>query len=156
MNPLKLKESIESACAATNVACPTVAAVHGDVLSGEQLDNLRNAGHISSFGQLGEEEVLWTRDQMLLSCNAYLGAYPIAHALDAGADIVVTGRVVDSALVLGPLIHESGWRNDDFDRLSAGSLAGHIIECGSVLPCCRRALTLTDAAHRAQSTSDRW
>ena len=65
-----------------------------------------------------------------LSANVYLGAGPIAAALDAGADVVVTGRVVDSALVLGPLIHEFGWKSDDFDLLAAGSLAGHLLECG--------------------------
>jgi hypothetical protein len=65
-----------------------------------------------------------------MSANVYLGAYPIAAALGAGADVVVTGRVVDSALVLGPLIHEFGWRPDQFDLLSAGSLAGHLLECG--------------------------
>jgi len=64
------------------------------------------------------------------SVNAYLGATPIAAALEAGADIVLTGRCVDSALVLGPLMHEFGWRGDDYDLLSAGSLAGHVIECG--------------------------
>jgi hypothetical protein len=64
------------------------------------------------------------------SINAYLGAFPIAAALAAGADIVVTGRVVDSAVTLGPLIHEFGWKADDFDRLAAGTLAGHLIECG--------------------------
>jgi len=64
-----------------------------------------------------------------LSANAYLGAFPIAAALDAGADIVVTGRCVDSAVTLGPLIHAFGWRAGDFDRLAAGSLAGHLIEC---------------------------
>lgn len=66
----------------------------------------------------------------LASSNAYLGAFPIAAALDAGADIVVTGRVVDSAVTLGALIHEFGWKPDDWDRLAAGTLAGHLIECG--------------------------
>lgn len=65
-----------------------------------------------------------------MSANVYLGARPIAAALSAGADVVVTGRVVDSALVLGPLIHEFGWGPGDFERLSAGSLAGHLLECG--------------------------
>ncbi|MBX6321631.1 MAG: DUF1446 domain-containing protein, partial [Rhodospirillaceae bacterium] len=67
----------------------------------------------------------------VLSANAYLGALPIAAALDAGADVVITGRCVDSALVLGPLIHAFGWAPDDYDRLAAGSLAGHILECGA-------------------------
>lgn len=69
--------------------------------------------------------------EKLLSANAYLGAFPIALALHRGADIVVTGRCVDSALVLGPLINEFGWLRGDFDRLAAGSLAGHLLECGA-------------------------
>jgi hypothetical protein len=68
--------------------------------------------------------------EKLASCNAYLGAFPIAAALGAGADIVVTGRVVDSAVTLGALIHEFGWKPGDWDRLAAGTLAGHLIECG--------------------------
>lgn len=65
------------------------------------------------------------------SINAYLGARPIAAALDAGADVVITGRCVDSAVVLGPLLHEFGWAADDWDRLAAGSIAGHLLECGT-------------------------
>ncbi len=65
-----------------------------------------------------------------LSFNAYLGAHPIAAALGAGAQLVVTGRCVDSALALGPLIHEFAWGPADLDALSQGSLAGHLLECG--------------------------
>ncbi|MEQ9517982.1 MAG: acyclic terpene utilization AtuA family protein [Parvibaculum sp.] len=66
----------------------------------------------------------------LLSINAYLGAFPIAKALDGGADIVITGRCVDSAVTLGACIHEFGWTPADLDKLAQGSLAGHILECG--------------------------
>jgi len=67
----------------------------------------------------------------LTAINAYLGAGAIAKALAAGADIVVTGRVVDSALVLGPLVHEFGWAMTDYDRLAGGSTIGHLLECGA-------------------------
>ena len=65
------------------------------------------------------------------SANAYLGAFPIAQALAGGADIVITGRVVDSALALGPLIHAFGWGPRDFGKLAGGTVAGHLIECGA-------------------------
>ena len=68
--------------------------------------------------------------ESLNSINAYLGAFPIAKALAEGADIVLTGRVVDSAVTLGACIHEFGWGGNDHDRLAGGSLAGHILECG--------------------------
>eukprot|EP00117_Sycon_ciliatum_P042232 scpid35424/ scgid0478/ len=69
--------------------------------------------------------------ESLQSMNAYLGAHGIATVLGQGADIVVTGRCVDSALALGPLMHEFGWQRNDYNRLAAGSLAGHLIECGA-------------------------
>jgi hypothetical protein len=66
----------------------------------------------------------------LMSANAYLGAEPVARALALGADVVITGRCVDSAVTLGPLIHHFGWTLEQYDQLAGGSLAGHIIECG--------------------------
>ncbi|HVQ16636.1 MAG TPA: acyclic terpene utilization AtuA family protein, partial [Vicinamibacterales bacterium] len=68
--------------------------------------------------------------ERVVTANAYLGALPVKAALDAGANVVITGRCVDSAVTLGVLMHEFGWSVDDHDRLAAGSLAGHILECG--------------------------
>ena len=68
--------------------------------------------------------------QTIASINAYLGAFPIAKALAAGADIIITGRVVDSAVTLGACIHEFGWGEQAWDKLASGSLCGHILECG--------------------------
>jgi len=99
-----------------------IAVVEGDDVSG-LMPALRECGAKDMFtGELLPEKVL--------SANAYLGALPIAAALAAGAEVVITGRCVDSAVTLGPLMHEFGWTASDFDLLASGSLAGHIIECG--------------------------
>jgi hypothetical protein len=71
------------------------------------------------------------RNVPLVSANAYLGAQEIAQALKAGADVVVTGRVADPALALGPMLAHFGWAHDDWDRLARGTMAGHLLECGA-------------------------
>lgn len=102
----------------------TVAVITGDDL----LDR------VSELSEQGFEEMFsgaaFPDTDRLASANAYLGAFPVAKALGEGADIVVTGRCVDSAVTLGACIHEFGWTRDDLDRLAGGSLAGHILECG--------------------------
>lgn len=100
-----------------------IGTVEGDNLL-PRVDELReqNIQEMSTGAPLPEQ---------LMSVNAYLGAFPIAAALDAGADIVITGRCVDSALIIGPLIHEFGWQPHEYDKLAAGGLAGHLLECGA-------------------------
>jgi hypothetical protein len=122
VNPQACREAVLAAARAAGVE-PRVALVLGDDLMA-MLPALRAAG---SREMLTGEAL----PERLLSANAYLGALPIARALDAGADIVITGRCVDSAVTLGPLIHAFGWSMEDHDRLAAGTLAGHIIECGA-------------------------
>ena len=67
----------------------------------------------------------------ILSANAYIGAFPLAEALATGAQVVIAGRSTDTALALAPMIHRYGWRPDEYDKLAAGTIAGHIIECGA-------------------------
>jgi len=69
--------------------------------------------------------------QQILSANAYIGAFPLAEALATGADVVVAGRSTDTALTLAPMVHRFGWKPDEYDKLAAGTIAGHIIECGA-------------------------
>lgn len=103
-----------------------IAVIDGDDLMG-RLDELADSGRTK---ELYTGLPFPPRDK-IVSANAYLGARPIAKALAMGADVVITGRCVDSALALGPLIHEFGWSETDLDQLAQGSLAGHVIECGA-------------------------
>jgi Acyclic terpene utilisation family protein AtuA len=103
-----------------------IATVSGDSVM-ERLDELRAAGeplvHMDTGASLDS-----VRSRMLFA-NAYLGAQPIVRALEQGADIVLTGRVADAALSLAPLVHEHGWRWDDWDKLAQGLTVGHLLEC---------------------------
>lgn len=103
-----------------------IATVTGDSVL-ERIDELRGAGEPLAHMDTGAD-IASVRDRMLFA-SAYLGAQPIAEALARGADIVLTGRVADAALTLGPLAHEFGWRWDDWDRLAAGLTLGHLLEC---------------------------
>jgi hypothetical protein len=106
----------------------TVATVAGDDIL-DQLPTLAAAGH--PLENLNTGEPLAEHVNRVQSANVYLGAFPIAEALAAGADIVITGRVTDPSLTLAPLIHEFGWTEADLDKLAAGTVAGHILECGT-------------------------
>ncbi|WP_434278842.1 acyclic terpene utilization AtuA family protein [Acinetobacter sp. CE-15] len=122
VNPLACRDALQKVLEAQGLDLK-IAVVLGDDLLPQQAElNTQNIKEMFSGEDLPSQ---------LASCNAYLGAVPIRDALDQGADIVITGRVVDSAVVLAPLLHEYQWSLEDYDKLSQGSLAGHIIECGA-------------------------
>lgn len=122
VNPLACREAVAKAAEAAGVSLKIAVVLGDDLLP--RADEFRAAG-------VSEMESGEGLPKNLVSMNAYLGGLPIARALAEGADVVITGRCVDSALVLGPLIHEFGWTAEQYDRLAMGSLAGHIIECGA-------------------------
>ncbi|MDQ3667657.1 MAG: DUF1446 domain-containing protein [Acidobacteriota bacterium] len=98
-----------------------------DIMS--RLDELLGRG--IQLRNMDTGEPLATVRDRIQSANAYLGAWPMVEALNGGARIVITGRATDTGLTLAPMIHEFGWAPDDWDRLAAGTIAGHIIECGA-------------------------
>ncbi|SIP92377.1 acyclic terpene utilization AtuA family protein [Pseudacidovorax sp. RU35E] len=121
INPHGCAAALKAVADAQGIAL-RIAVIEGDDVS-SLMPGLRAEGVRDMFtGEALPEKVL--------SANAYLGAAPIAAALAAGAEVVITGRCVDSAVTLGPLMHEFGWRAAQHDLLASGSLAGHIIECG--------------------------
>lgn len=122
VNPAACADALRQVAEEAGVSLK-IAWVGGDDLM-DQEQALRDAGITEMFSGGPFPQKCW-------SINAYLGAVPVARALAEGADVVITGRAVDSAVTLGPLIHEFGWALDDFDRMAAGSLCGHILECGA-------------------------
>jgi len=105
-----------------------IGVVAGDDLL-PRLDELFAAGHHLKNMETGES--LTTVRDRVLSANAYLGSTPIVQALSKGAQIVITGRSTDTALTMAPLRFTHGWKDDEWDKLAAGIIAGHIIECGA-------------------------
>lgn len=126
VNPEACRDAVATLCREAGVDLP-IAIVDGGDLT-QRIGELRGRG--VSFEHLDTRAPFAPIAERLVSAHAYLGARPIAEALRRGARIVVTGRTTDAALALGPLIHEFGWAPDDWDRLSAGTIAGHLLECG--------------------------
>ena len=105
-----------------------VAVVLGDDVLG-RIDEFLRKGY--EMRNIDTGEPLSTIREHILSANAYIGAFPLAEALATGADVVISGRCADAALVLAPMIDRFGWGPEDYDKLAAGIVAGHIIECGA-------------------------
>ena len=122
VNPQACRDAVLKACEAAGVKLRVAVVLGDDILP--RADEFRAAG-------LREMDTGAELPAKIASMNAYLGGFPIARALAEGADVVITGRCVDSAVTLGALIHAFAWTAEDLDRLAAGTLCGHIIECGA-------------------------
>jgi hypothetical protein len=105
-----------------------VAVVHGDNVF-DRIDEFLTRGY--EMRDMDTGQALSSIRDRILSANAYIGAFPLAEALDTGADVVIAGRSTDTALTLAPMVHKFGWKPDDWNKLAAGTIAGHIIECGA-------------------------
>jgi hypothetical protein len=129
VNPIACASAVHEAARRHGVADRIrIGVVTGDDLL-PRLDELLSRGHALANMETGEP-LSAIRDRVL-SANAYLGARPIVEALEQGANVVITGRSTDTALTMAPLMHEFGWKPDDWNRLAAGIIGGHIIECGA-------------------------
>lgn len=125
LNPLAARSALLDALKKLGINLK-VGVVLGDSVM-EHLDEFQATGASLAHMDTGAD-IATVRDRLLFA-SAYLGARPIVEALAAGADIVLTGRVADAALFLAPMIHELGWRWDDWDRLAQGTVVGHLLEC---------------------------
>jgi hypothetical protein len=128
MNPLDCARRARDTLAKAGLPDRRVAVVTGDDLMPD-VDRLLAQGH--ALANLDTGEHLATVRDRLVSANAYLGSRPIAEALARGASVVVTGRVADASLTVGPAVHELGWSWEDWDSLASATVAGHLIECGA-------------------------
>ena len=127
VNPKACKDAIIELAKEKGYTGIKVAVVDGDDIL-PNLDEIISQGHELKNMETGEP-ITTVKDE-LLSANVYFGCRPIVEALEKGADIVITGRVTDTGLTLAPMAYEFGWDLDDYDLMSTGTIAGHIIECG--------------------------
>ena len=127
LNPEACRRAVLAVAARQGVDVP-VATVSGDDIT-NRLDEFLDRG--VEFRNMDTGDPLSVIRNQVRSASVYFGAFPIAEALAGGAQIVITGRCADAALVLGPMIHEFGWRADEWNKLAAGIVAGHAIECGA-------------------------
>lgn len=128
VNPQAACEKVYEIADRLGIKGVKVGVVEGDNIL-DNIDNLIAQGH--SMNNMESGEPIADVKHKLLSANVYLGAHPIAEALRQGANIVITGRTTDTGLTMAPMIYEFGWAQDDWDKLAAGTVAGHINECGA-------------------------
>lgn len=128
VNPRACKDAILDVATKAGVRGLKIAVVDGDDIL-PNLDELIEAGYELENMETGES--IKTVKDKLLSANVYFGCRPIVEALQKGADIVITGRVTDTGLTLAPMVYEFDWDFEDYDLMAAGTIAGHIIECGA-------------------------
>lgn len=128
VNPRACVEAIKNALTEIGISGVKIAMVDGDDLL-PQLDALIDGGE--PFTNLDTGAPVSDIRQHITSANAYTGAAPLVAALKEGADIIVTGRTADPSLVLAPLLYEFGWAEDDYDKKAAGTIVGHLLECGA-------------------------
>jgi hypothetical protein len=128
VNPQSCLDALRAVIVRAGGSGLKIASVAGDDIF-HRLDEILSAG--AKLQSMDDGRPLSEIRDKVLSANVYLPSFPIARALDEGAAIVVTGRATDPGLVLGPLVHEFGWAEDDWNRLAAGTVTGHILECGA-------------------------
>jgi hypothetical protein len=128
VNPVACAQAVVETARAKGLRGLKVAVITGDDIFG-RLDEMLARG--IAFNDLDSGESIGTVRPDILSANVYLGAFPLVEALESGAHVVIAGRSTDTALTLAPMIHEFGWAADDWNKLAAGTIAGHIIECGA-------------------------
>jgi len=128
VNPLACRDEIFLIASELGVKNLKIGVVMGDDIL-NRLDGFINSG--ITFQNLETGEIIDREHRKFISANVYFGAEPVVKALKEGADIVITGRVTDTGLTLAPMIYEFGWKVSDWDKMAAGTIAGHIIECGA-------------------------